>query len=47
MSLFISSLAFAGTPFESQAKLGILLASATAAVLGTIVLLTAPAPREA
>ena len=47
MSLFISSLAFAGTPYESQAKLGILLASATAALLGTIVLLTAPPPREA
>jgi NhaA family Na+:H+ antiporter len=47
MSLFISSLAFADTPFESQAKLGILLASATAAVVGTVVLLTAPAAREA
>ena len=48
MSLFIGSLAFAGSPLEGQAKLGILLASLVSAVLGATVLLTAsPADHQA
>ena len=46
MSLFISSLAFAGSDFEAQAKLGILLASAVSAALGMAVLMTAPRARD-
>ncbi len=42
MSLFISSLAFAGSPLEAEAKLGILLASLVSAAAGSAVLLTAP-----
>jgi len=40
MALFISGLAFPGTPFESQAKLAILLGSLLAAALGIAILLT-------
>jgi NhaA family Na+:H+ antiporter len=40
MSLFFSSLAFADSPFASEAKLGILLASAVSAAIGTAVLVT-------
>jgi NhaA family Na+:H+ antiporter len=40
MALFISGLAFPGTPFESQAKLAILLGSLLAATVGIAVLLT-------
>jgi NhaA family Na+:H+ antiporter len=38
MSLFISGLAFESPEFINQAKYGILIASITAGVLGTIVL---------
>ena len=40
MALFISSLAFPGTGLESQAKLGILLASLMSAVVGIAILAT-------
>jgi len=40
MALFISGLAFPGTGLESQAKLGILLGSLMAAVVGIAILLT-------
>jgi Na+:H+ antiporter, NhaA family len=40
MALFISGLAFPGTPFESQAKLAIMLGSLLAATVGIAVLLT-------
>ena len=46
MSLFISGLAFADTPFQDQAKVGILLASAISAVMGSVILLTTPRSRE-
>jgi NhaA family Na+:H+ antiporter len=42
MSLFISDLAFAGTGFESEAKLGILIGSVVAAAGGILLLLTTP-----
>ena len=40
MALFISGLAFSGTELESEAKLGILFASALAAAIGMAILLT-------
>ena len=40
MALFISGLAFPGTELGSEAKLGILLASLVAAVIGIAILLT-------
>jgi NhaA family Na+:H+ antiporter len=40
MALFISGLAFPGTPFESQAKLAILLGSLLAATVGIAIVLT-------
>ena len=46
MALFISSLAFQGTDLESEAKLGILLASLLAAAIGTAILLAAPGYAE-
>ena len=50
MALFISGLAFPGTGLESQAKLGILLGSLVAAIIGIAILLTTrrgvEAPRE-
>ena len=42
MALFISGLAFPGSPFEHQAKLAILLGSLLAAGLGLAILLTTP-----
>ena len=41
-ALFISGLAFPGTGLESQAKLGILLASLVSAVVGIAILATSP-----
>lgn len=45
MSLFISQLAFAEAAYSEQARLGILLASALAAVIGLAWLLRATAPK--
>ena len=44
MSLFVSGLAFPGSLLMEQAKLGIVLASITAGVLGAIILLRATRP---
>ena len=44
MALFISGLAFAGTHFEREAQLAILIASVLAAAVGIAILLTAKAP---
>jgi Na+/H+ antiporter NhaA len=46
MPLFISGLAFPGTELESEAKLGILLASLLAATVGIIFLLTTQGQAE-
>ena len=43
MALFISGLAFAGTHFEREAQLAILIASVLAAAVGIAILLTAKA----
>jgi NhaA family Na+:H+ antiporter len=43
VSLFITDLAFTADTLIGQAKVGILTASAVAALLGSILLLTAPA----
>lgn len=45
MSLFVGELAFADEALRQQAKLGILLASLLAGVLGFLVLRAAPSPR--
>jgi NhaA family Na+:H+ antiporter len=44
MALFISGLAFAGTPFEREAQLAILIGSLLAAGVGIAILLTAKVP---
>ena len=44
MALFISGLAFAGTHFEREAQLAILIAPVLAAAIGIAILLTAKAP---
>ncbi len=43
MSLFITDLAFTDAGLIDQAKVGILTASVAAAVIGTVLLLMAPA----
>ena len=43
MALFISGLAFAGTLFEREAQLAILIASLLAAAVGIAILLTSKA----
>jgi NhaA family Na+:H+ antiporter len=45
MSLFITGLAFAGTPLVATAKIAILLASFIAGVIGFLVLRAAPPAR--
>jgi NhaA family Na+:H+ antiporter len=46
MSLFISVLAFAGTGFEDQAKLGILVGSLISAIGGVVILMSTPATSQ-
>lgn len=45
MALFISGLAFAGTPFEGEAQLAILIGSLLAAAIGIAILLTSKATK--
>ncbi len=44
MALFISGLTFAGTHFEREAQLSILIGSWLAAAVGIAILLTSKAP---
>lgn len=46
MALFISGLAFAGTHFEREAQLAILIGSLVAAAIGIAILLTSKAPHS-
>ena len=45
MALFISGLAFGGSPFEREAQLAILIGSLVAAAVGIAILLTSKAPQ--
>ncbi len=47
MALFISGLAFAGTHFEAEAQLAILVGSVLAAAIGVAILLTTKPARRA
>jgi NhaA family Na+:H+ antiporter len=44
VSIFVSGLAYDGAALVDQAKIGVLVASALAAVIGSALLLTAPSP---